>query len=86
MLIVALYYLILNHNPATSVQANILFSGVRIRSDYFFFEETKLCLCFSSEGSQSISTTLVKKAYDVQASWLLWASLPIFSYNRKIFI
>ena len=37
MLIVALYYLILNHNPATSVQANILFSWVRIRSDYFFF-------------------------------------------------
>ena len=26
MLIVALYCLILNHNPATSVQANILFS------------------------------------------------------------
>ena len=37
MLIVALYYLILNHNPATSVQANILFSWVRIRSDYIFF-------------------------------------------------
>ena len=34
-LIVALYYLILNHNAATSVEANILFRWVRIRSTFY---------------------------------------------------